>query len=90
MLSTFLVGHYVTTPDRARRVVLPFQPCEPEALALALPESRFSVPQRGVAGRWLELADQNARHLLESLRMESFETDERSEDPVYSLGRERA
>ena len=46
------------------------------------------MPQRGVAARWLELADQNARHLLESLRMESFETEERAEDPVYALGRE--
>jgi excinuclease ABC subunit C len=36
----------------------------------------------------MELADQNARHLLESLRIESFETDERSEDPVYALGRD--
>jgi len=46
------------------------------------------VPQRGTAHRWLELADQNARHLLESLRIESFETDERAEDPVYALGRD--
>ena len=34
------------------------------------------------------LADQNARHLLESLRIESFETDERAGDPVYALGRD--
>ena len=38
--------------------------------------------------RWLELADANARHLLESLRIESFETEERAEDPVYALGRD--
>jgi len=46
------------------------------------------VPRRGTAQRWLELADQNARHLLESLRIESFETEERAEDPVYALGRD--
>ena len=46
------------------------------------------MPQRGTAQRWLELADQNARHLLESLRIESFETEERAEDPVYALGRD--
>ena len=46
------------------------------------------MPQRGTAARWLELADQNARHLLESLRIESFETEERAEDPVYALGRD--
>ncbi len=88
VLTTFLVGHYVLAGARAKRLVLPFAPCDPEALALALPASRLVLAQRGVAGRWLELADQNARHLLESLRMESFDTDERSEDPVYSLGRE--
>ena len=41
-----------------------------------------------MAHRWLELADGNARHLLESLRLESFETEERAEDPVYALGRD--
>ena len=41
-----------------------------------------------MAARWLELADQNARHLLESLRIEAFETEERAEDPVYALSRE--
>ena len=46
------------------------------------------MPQRGTAHRWLELADHNARHLLESLRIESFETEERAEDPVYALGRD--
>jgi excinuclease ABC subunit C len=49
---------------------------------------RTSSDSRGTASRWLELADQNARHLLESLRIESFETEERAEDPVYALGRD--
>jgi excinuclease ABC subunit C len=53
-----------------------------------LPGTDWSVPQRGTAQRWLELADQNAMHLLESLRIESFETEERAEDPVYALGRD--
>jgi excinuclease ABC subunit C len=69
-------------------VILPFVPADAEAIEQLFAESRFSVPQRGVAGRWLEVADQNARHLLESLRMESFDTEERAEDPVYALGRE--
>jgi excinuclease ABC subunit C len=46
------------------------------------------VPQRGTAGRWVAHAEQNARHLLESLRLESFEVEERAEDPVYALGRD--
>jgi excinuclease ABC subunit C len=52
------------------------------------PETQIRLPQRGVGHRWLELAEQNARHLLESLRIESFETDERAADPVYALGRD--
>jgi excinuclease ABC subunit C len=38
--------------------------------------------------RLVDLAEQNARHLMESLRIESFETEERAEDPVYALGRD--
>ena len=53
-----------------------------------MPDTEWALPQRGTAHGWLELADQNARHLLESLRIESFETEERAEDPVYALGRD--
>jgi excinuclease ABC subunit C len=88
ILSAFLVRYYVPAEDRARRVVLPFPPDDWDALRELLPESEWLVPQRGTAHRWLELADHNARHLLESLRIESFETEERAEDPVYALGRD--
>jgi excinuclease ABC subunit C len=53
-----------------------------------LTDVRVLIPQRGRAWRWRELADQNARHLLESLRLESFEVEERAEEPVYALGRD--
>lgn len=88
ILEAWLVQEYPFLGGRARRVVLPFPPDDVEALAALFPDSDFHVPQRGTAHRWLELADQNARHLLESLRIESFETDERAEDPVYALGRD--
>ena len=88
ILSAFLVRYYVPAEDRARRVVLPFPPDDWDALRELLPDSDWMVPQRGTAHRWLELADHNARHLLESLRIESFETEERAEDPVYALGRD--
>ena len=39
-------------------------------------------PPLARAGRW------HAWHLFDSLRLESFETEERSEDPVYALGRD--
>ena len=88
MLSAILVRWYLLVDGKAKRIVLPFPPSEFDALVELLPEHRVIVPQRGVAARWLEQAEQNARHLLESLRLESFESDERAEDPVYALGRE--
>src|SRR3954451_16723484 len=88
VLSAFLARYYVPAEDRARRVVMPFPPEDCDALRELLPGSERTVPQRGTAFRWLELADANARHVLESLRIESFESEERAEDPVYALGRD--
>ena len=88
VLSAFLVRYYVPAEDRVRRAVLPFPPADWDAIRELLPDTDWAVPQRGTAQRWLELADHNARHLLESLRIESFETEERAEDPVYALGRD--
>jgi excinuclease ABC subunit C len=88
ILSAFLVRYYVPAESRARRVVLPFTPEDFDTLREILADTDWTVPQRGTASRWRELADQNARHLLESLRIESFETEERAEDPVYALGRD--
>lgn len=88
VLEAFLVRHYVPSEGKVRRVVIPFPPADHDLLAELLPQAEWSVPQRGTAARWRDLADANARHLLESLRIESFETDERAEDPVYALGRD--
>jgi excinuclease ABC subunit C len=88
VLSAFLVRYYVPAEDRVRRLVVPFPPDEWDTVRELLPGTDWSVPQRGTAQRWLALADQNAMHLLESLRIESFETEERAEDPVYALGRD--
>jgi excinuclease ABC subunit C len=88
ILSAFLVRYYLPAPDRANRLVLPFAPADQADLEALLPGVVIAVPQRGRAWRWVELADQNARHLMESLRLESFEGEERAEDPVYALGRD--
>ena len=88
VLSAFLVRYYVPAEDRVRRLVVPFAPDEWDTVRELLPNTDWSIPQRGTAQRWLSLADQNAMHLLESLRIESFETEERAEDPVYALGRD--
>lgn len=88
VLGHFLVRYYRPVEGRARRTVLPFAPADFEGLQQLLPETAWIQPTRGIAHRWLQLAEQNARHLLESLRIESFEIDERADDPVYALGRE--
>ncbi len=88
VLGAFLVRYYLPLTDRVRRLLLPFPPADLAGLQALLGTARVHVPQRGTAGRWVALADQNARHLLESLRLETFETEERAEDPVYALGRD--
>jgi excinuclease ABC subunit C len=88
VLAAFLVRYYVPLEGKASRVILPFTPAELPQLEALLPDSAWQVPQRGTAFRWLDLAERNARHLLESLRLESFESDERAGDPVYALGRD--
>jgi excinuclease ABC subunit C len=88
VLTTYLVRSYVPATGRARRAVLPFAPDDMGAVEALVPEAEFLVPQRGANSRFVHLADQNARHLLESFKIESFEADERAEDPVYALGRD--
>lgn len=88
VLAAFLVQYYLPGPGRVRRLVLPFAPADEAGVQGLLPGTRIQVPLRGTASRWRDLAEQNARHLLEGLRLESFETEERAEDPVYALGRD--
>jgi excinuclease ABC subunit C len=88
ILSAYLVQFHRLADERARRLILPFAPAGTDEVLQLLGGPDLTIPQRGSAHRWVELADANARHLLESLRIESFETDERAEDPVYALGRD--
>ncbi len=88
ILSAFLVRYYVVAEAKGRRAMLPFQPTDFDRIEALVPEVKWSMPHRGANRRLVDLADQNARHLLESLKIESFETDERAEDPVYALGRD--
>jgi excinuclease ABC subunit C len=88
VLRTFLVGYYLPLEQRAHRVVLPFAPADLDALRELAPGVEFVVPQRGSAAKLVELADQNARHLLDSFKIEAFDIDERAADPVFALGRD--
>ena len=88
VLAAFLVRCYLALEARARRAVLPFAPEDLESLAQLSPDVDWHVPQRGTYAKLAELADQNARHLLDSLKIESFDIDERAADPVFALGRD--
>ncbi|HXF95805.1 MAG TPA: excinuclease ABC subunit UvrC, partial [Gemmatimonadales bacterium] len=88
VLSAFLVRYYLPLDQRARRVLLPFAPDDLAALEELAPGVEWHVPQRGTNARLVELADQNARHLLDSLMIESFDIEERAADPVFALGRD--
>ncbi|MEX2181135.1 MAG: excinuclease ABC subunit UvrC [Gemmatimonadaceae bacterium] len=89
VLSMYLVSSYLKAADRARDLLLPFdfedRTLFEEALAGA---AQIRIPQRGPKRELLDLAEQNARHLLEEFKLAEQETDERAADPVYELGRE--
>jgi excinuclease ABC subunit C len=88
VLTAFLVRFYLPRERRAPVAYLPGPPADEEALTEAFGAARWAVPGRGPARRLVDLADQNARHLLETLRLETFEGAERAEDPVYAVGRD--
>ena len=88
VLTMFLAGSYVGMQERARQVLLPFDFADRELIEQSLPDSRFHIPQRGPRRELVDLAEQNARHLLEELKLASSEAEERAGDPVYELGRE--
>ena len=88
VMSVFLAGSYVGMQEKARQLLLPFDFPDRELIEQALPDSRILIPQRGPRRDLIALAEQNARHLLEELKLSSMEADERAGDPVYELGRE--
>ena len=88
ILPVFLAGTYVPMRERARDLLVPFDFEDRELLEESLPGTRIHVPQRGPRRELVDLAEQNARHLLEELRLASVEGGTRASDPVYELGRE--
>jgi excinuclease ABC subunit C len=88
VMAIFLAGSYVSMQEKARQLLLPFDFPDRELIEQALPDSKIAIPQRGPRRDLIALAEQNARHLLEELKLSSMEADERAGDPVYELGRE--
>ena len=87
VLSVYLAGSYRALAERAPEVLLPFAPEDLDLMEPALLPTRVLLPQRGLKRELLDLAEKNARHLLEEFKLAEDEADERAGDPVYELGR---
>jgi excinuclease ABC subunit C len=88
VLGACLAQWYRTADARAADLLVPFDFPDRETLETSLERTSVRVPQRGPRRALVDLADQNARHLLEEFKLASLEADERAADPVYELQRE--
>ena len=88
VLRLFLASTYLAMVDRGPELLLPFDFPDRELVEQSLTGERLLIPQRGMRRELIELAEQNARHLLEELKLSSAESDVRAGDPVYDLARE--
>jgi excinuclease ABC subunit C len=88
ILQAYLVGKYLPLEDRASELLVPFDPADRELVETSLERTSIHAPQRGPRRELVDLATQNARHLLEELRLTGDETEERAGDPVYELQRQ--
>lgn len=87
VLAAYLSRTYLGAEERAAELLVPFDFDDRELLEESLGRTRVSVPQRGTRRELVDLAQQNARHLLEEAKLASAETEQRAVDPVYELGR---
>jgi excinuclease ABC subunit C len=87
VLAAYLAASYRSLPERTAELLLPFAPDDLDLLEPVLRPTRVLLPQRGLKRELLDLAEQNARHLLEEFKLAEDETEERAGDPVYELGR---
>jgi excinuclease ABC subunit C len=88
VLSAYLARTYVTSDQRAGELLVPFDFEDREAIEASAHGTRVVAPQRGPRRELVDLAQQNARHLLEELKLSTLESEERATNPVYELGRE--
>ncbi len=88
ILSAYLAGSYVALAEKARDLLVPFDFEDREPLEQSMEHVRIQVPQRGPRRELIDLGQQNARHLLEELRLATVEGGTRAGDPVYELARE--
>jgi len=87
VLQAYLAGKYLPLEDRSTDLLVPFDPDDRELIETSLERTRIHTPQRGPRRELVDLATQNARHLLEELRLTGEEAEERAGDPIYELQR---
>jgi excinuclease ABC subunit C len=88
VLQAFLAGPYRIATERTRELLVPFDLEDREIVEESLDGAKLHAPQRGPRRELVDLATQNARHLLEEARLTGDETDERAGDPIYELQRQ--
>ena len=88
VLGAFLAASYLSSPEKGDELLIPFDFEDRPLLEEALGKTHVRVPERGSKRELIDLAEQNARHLLEEFKLAGLEADERAADPVYDLGRE--
>jgi excinuclease ABC subunit C len=88
VLEAYLVRSYLPLADRSPELLVPFDPEDRELVEISLERTKLHAPQRGPRRELIDLATQNARHLLEELRLTGEEAEERAGDPIYELQRQ--
>ena len=91
VLSAYLARTYLGAQEKAPELLVPFDFEDRLLFEQSLEGTVVSVPQRGPKRELVQLAEQNARHLLEEFKLveEGVTTaDERAVDPVYELQRQ--
>ena len=88
VLAAYLAGSYLQLEDRAQELYVPFEFDDRDLIEESLGKTDVVIPQRGPKRELIDLAEQNARHLLEEALLEGDETEERAADPVYELQRQ--
>jgi len=88
VLGAYLASSYIGATERGRELLLPFDFEDRPVFEETIPGTSVLIPQRGSRRELIDLAEQNARHLLEEFKLAGVEVDERAADPVYELGRE--
>ena len=88
VVAAYLAGPYRIAQERAAELLVPFDFSDRALVEESLGTTAVHVPQRGPKRELVTLAEQNARHLLEELRLTGEEAEERAADPVYELQRQ--